>query len=64
MQTVTEYNDEFTGSMPGMNNLRDLGNLAPYGTKFIQHSGPVNLALYHITDKTANIIHALRFASK
>ena len=64
VQTVTEYNDEFTGSMPGMNNLRDLGNLAPYGTKFIQHSGPVNLALYHITDKTANIIHALRFASK
>ena len=64
VQTVTEYNDDFTGTFPGPNNLRDLGNLAPWGTKFVQHSGPISLALYHLTDKTANIIKALRFASK
>ena len=63
VHSMSEYNDEFTGAMPGMNNLRDIGNLAPYGRRFIQHSGQVDLALYHITDTNANIIKALRYAS-
>ena len=52
----------YVGEQPGRNNLRDLGDLKAFGRKFVQHSGPVNLALYHITDKDANIIKSLRFA--
>ena len=63
VHSLSEYNDEFLGSMPGMNNLRDIGNLAPYGRRFVQHSGQVDLALYHITDTNANIIKAIRYAS-
>ena len=63
VQSMSEYNDEFKGQMPGMNNLRDIGNITPYGRRFIQHSGQVDLALYHITNTNANIIKALRYAS-
>ena len=41
------------------NNLRDLGNISSYGTKFVQHSGPLGLALYHVTSETNNIIKAI-----
>ena len=40
-------------------NLRDLGNVTQYGTKFVQHSGPASLSLYHITNETNNIINAI-----
>ena len=64
VQSIAERRDDFSGKFPGVNNLRDLGNLTPYGTRFVQHSGPVNLALFHLTDQTANVVHAVRFASK
>lgn len=54
--------ESFSGSQPGVGNLRDLGEIKKYGRKFVQHSGPVNLALYHLTDKDANIVDALEFA--
>jgi hypothetical protein len=62
--SITEGRDDFTGAFPGANNLRDLGDLTRYGTRFVQHSGPVNLALYHLTDQSSNVVHAVRFASK
>ena len=52
----------FAGVYPGVSNLRDLGNLAPFGLKFVQHSGPVNLALYNLTDKDYNSIEAIKYA--
>ena len=39
--------------------IRDLGNITPYGTKFIQHSGPMSLSLYHITSESNNIVKAI-----
>lgn len=54
----------FAGIFPGFSNLRDLGSVTEYGKKFVQHSGPVNLALYHITDKDANVIKSLKFARR
>ena len=52
----------FTGMQPGRSNLRDLGIVSKYGRKFLQHSGPINLPLYHLTDKDANIVKAIRLA--
>jgi hypothetical protein len=44
---------------PDYTNIRDLGNVTPYGTRFVQHSGPASLSLYHITSENNNIIRAL-----
>ena len=52
----------FVGMQPGKSNLRDLGLVSSYGRKFVQHSGPINLPLYHLTDKDANIVKAIRLA--
>lgn len=62
VDSIIENLDNFEGTFPGENNLRDLGPVSQFGTKFVQHSGPLNIALFHLTDKTANIIKALRFA--
>ena len=50
----------FIGVFPGASNLRDLGNVTQYGTKFVQHSGPASISLYHITTETNNVIRAIQ----
>ena len=62
IESITDDHPDFVGMFPGVGNMRDLSNLTPYGKRFVQHSGPVNLATYHITDKNANLIKSLRFA--
>jgi hypothetical protein len=52
----------FSGVYPGVGNLRDLGNISPYGTRFLQHSGALPLAIYHITSKNANVVKAVQKA--
>ena len=52
----------FIGTFPGTSNLRDLGNITQYGTKFVQHSGPLSLSLYHITSESNNIVRAIETA--
>ena len=63
----TEYDlisdTTFIGVFPGASNLRDLGNVTQRGTKFVQHSGPGSLSLYHITSSSNNIIRAIEQAS-
>jgi len=62
VSSMIEDLNNFTGDFPGTSNLRDLGNLDGYGKKFIQHSGPINLPLYHITTKDGNVIKAIKQA--
>ena len=62
--SIIENVRTFAGEFPGASNLRDLGQVSTYGNKFIQHSGPLPLGLYHITDKDANIIKSIRYAKK
>ncbi len=59
VDTIVEHITTFSGAYPGYSNLRDIGNITPYGTRFVQHSGPMNLSLYHLGSQTANIIKAL-----
>jgi hypothetical protein len=49
----------FTGKYPGLSNLRDLGPVSQFGTKFVQHSGPASLSAYHITSGSNNVIRAI-----
>ena len=46
VQSITTNHDEWIGKFPGTSNLRDLGNITPYGNKFVQHTGLINLSLY------------------
>ena len=52
----------FVGVFPGTSNLRDLGNITQYGTKFVQHSGPLSLSLYHMTSESTNVVKAIETA--
>lgn len=54
----------FQGEFPGNSNLRDLADLSKYGLKFLQHSGPLNFSLYHLTQKSFNIVRALEKSSQ
>ena len=63
VSTIIENTFEYDGNaFPGVSNLRDIGNSSRYGTRFVKHSGPIALASYHLTDKNANIVKALKFA--
>jgi len=54
--------ESFQGNQPGSNNLRDLGDIKPFGRKFVQHSGPINLPLFCISNKENNLVASLNFA--
>lgn len=54
----------FEGAYLGPSNLRDLGDLDFYGKRFVKHSGPINLAAYHITNKKYNLIKALEYSKR
>ena len=62
VSSIVENLTDFVGIFPGAGNLRDLGNITQYGTKFVQHSGPASLSLYHITNETNNVIRAIENA--
>jgi len=64
VNSIIENVNEFSGVFPGVSNLRDLGQLSEYGTKFTQHSGALPLAIYHITNKDFNMVKAIRYARK
>ncbi len=59
VNSIIDNIDEFVGSFPGTSNLKDLGNVSHFGTKFVQHSGSLNLPSYFLGSKEANIIKAL-----
>jgi len=64
VNTIIQNIPGFVGDFPGKGNLRNLGQLSEYGTKFVQHTGPIALASYHITNKNYNVVKAIRFAKK
>jgi hypothetical protein len=52
----------FAGIFPGNSNLGSLGNINVVGKKFVQHAGPINNPLYHITTKEANVVKSIDYA--
>jgi len=54
----------YAGNYLGSSNLRDLGDLDKFGKRFVKHSGPINLPLYHVTNKDYNIVKALKYSKK
>ena len=62
VDTIVNNVNGFIGTFPGNNNLRDLGLLSQFGTRFIQHSGSLTNSLYHLGSKTANAVKAVETA--
>jgi len=62
--TIIEESSTFNGAFPGVSNLRDLGAVSKYGKRVVKHSGPLNLALYHLVDRDANLVKALKYSRK
>lgn len=62
VDSIVDNINGFTGTYPGVSNLRDLGNASKYGLKFVQHSGPVNLALYNLSDKDYDAIESMKWS--
>ena len=64
VDSMLEDIPNYTGAFLGSSNLRDLGDLDRYGKRFVKHSGPINLPLYHVTNKDYNIVKALKYSRK
>jgi len=62
VSSIVENFQGFRGEFPGRGNLRDAGNLAQFGKRVVQHSAPLAISLYHLTDEDANLVQAMRYA--
>ena len=59
-----EWNNNFTGEIPGNSNLRDLPDYEKYAKRFLHHSGITPLAVMALCDKTHNIIKSIQHAKQ
>ena len=64
VDSIVDNQPDFAGVFPGVSNLRDLGDVSKFGLKFVQHSGPINLAVANLTDKEYNMVEAIKFAGE
>jgi hypothetical protein len=64
VRSAVDFHDRFTGTIPGISNLRDIDNYQQFATRFLKHSGIAPLAISTLCDKEQNIIKALRYAKK
>lgn len=64
VSTALELVDEFIGTNPGANNLRDLDNYQQFSKRFLKHSGLAPVSIVLLCDKELNIIKALQHAKK
>jgi len=63
-QDIFINNPNSTGTIFGSNNLRDLGNLVPYGTKIIQNSASLVLPSVFLRKSEHNLFNALQYNSE
>jgi hypothetical protein len=63
-QSICENLPGLTGAVNGANNLRDLGNVVPYGLNILQQSAPLTLAGYFLRSKEYNIFSSLQYNSR
>jgi hypothetical protein len=63
-QSICENIPGLTGAINGANNLRDLGNVIPYGLVILQQSAPLTLAGYFLRSEEFNIFNSLQYNSR
>jgi hypothetical protein len=61
--TMIPQISDFTGSFPGVSNLRDLTDYTKYGTRLISNATPIAYAQLFLGKKEHNLVDAMRLAS-
>ena len=62
--SAVEWDTAFTGTLPGVSNLRDLEDYRLFAKRFLKHSGNTPLAVMTLCDKSHNIIKSIQYAKK
>ena len=62
--TIGENLISLRGPIIGPNNIRDLGNVIPYGLQILQESAPLTLAGYFLRNVEFNIFESLNYNSR
>ena len=62
-QDIFDKNQDVTGSIPGVSNLRDKPDARLKGGSIIQHEGPLLPAIFGLIDQNANIINAIDYVN-
>ena len=61
--TICQNLQDFTGKINGANNIRDLGNITPYGESIQQQSSPLTFAGTFLKDKDFDYYNAIDWSS-
>ena len=64
ISSAVEFDQEFSGILPGISNLRDITDYQQYAKRFMKHESSVPLSLSLICDKNSNIIKAIQYAKR
>ena len=64
IRTSLEFDKRFIGSLPGVNNLRDLSEFQQNAKRFLKHSGIAASALSILCDREINLIKSIQLAKK
>ena len=51
-----------SGTVLGINNVRDLGDVVPYGNRIVQQGSPLELATTFVRDSNINFFDAMAYA--
>ena len=62
--TALEFSTDFSGTLPGVSNLRDISDYSKFAKRFLRHDGLAPLAISLLCDKTSNIIKSIQYAKK
>jgi hypothetical protein len=63
-QSICENLTGLRGPINGANNIRDLGNVAPFGLEILQQSAPLTLAGYFFRNSRFDIFESLTYNSR
>lgn len=63
-ETIAQNLLNFSGQVNGANNVRDLGNIVPFGLNILQQSSPLTLTGYFSRSPQYNIWRAIQFNSQ
>jgi len=62
--TICSNLSNFDGSIHGANNIRDLGDVVPYGDQIIQHSSPLTMCANFINDPEYQFFNSLEYSRR
>jgi len=60
-ESICQNLEHFSGKIHGANNIRDLGNVVPYGDLILQQSAPLTLTTPFINERSTDFFRALEF---